>query len=81
MKELAIHVAPFTFKCKGMLKDIELGTYEIVKIPQREIASFISVQEDLRKVHLFGNDKIVRKIKEDCLTKYNVNNVLFVINE
>lgn len=81
MKELVIHVGPFVFKSEVIIKDNDLGTYETVKVPQRDLASFISSQKDITKVHLYGNDKVVRKIEEDCLTKFNVKNVAFSINK
>lgn len=81
MKELIIKIAPFVFKQCVYIRNIDTGEIEEVSIPQKELASFISLQENLKEVHIFGNEKFINKFQEDCLTKYNLKDCIFKINE
>lgn len=79
MKELIIKFEPFVFKQTVFIKH-EDGHVEKTNIPQKEISSYISLRPDIDKVHFFGNDKFIMKFKNECITKYKVNNVKFYIN-
>ena len=81
MKELIVKIAPFVLKQCVYIKDMNTGEIKEICIPQKELASFISLQEDLKEVHLFGNQKFIKKLQEDCICKYNVKNCIFKINE
>ena len=83
MKEISIKLAPFVLKQTIFIRQVsQIGedTLTTIDIPQSQIASFISLQTDLTNVHLFGNQKLAKKIQENCLKKYNVKNVMFTIN-
>ena len=80
MKEVIIKFEPFVFKQTVFIKH-ENGTLTEEKVPQKELASYISLLEDVDKVHLFGQDKFAMKVKEECLTKYKVNNIDICINK
>ena len=80
MKEVIIKFEPFVFKQTVFIKN-EDGTLVTDKVPQKELSSYISLLNDVSKVHLFGNDKYAMKLKEECLTKYKVNNIDICINE
>lgn len=83
MKEISIRITPFVLKQTIFIREVaEIGedTLTTISIPQSQIASFISLQPQLERVHLFGNQKFAKKIQEDCLKKYNVKNVTFTIN-
>lgn len=78
MKEVIIKFEPFVFKQTIFIK--EGNEIKQEQIPQKELSSFISLLDDVSKVHLFGNQKFAEKIKEECITKYKVNNIDFCIN-
>ena len=80
MKELIIRIAPFVLKQCVYIRDISTGEIQEHMVPQKELASFISLQEDIKEIHLFGNEKFIRKLKEDGMCKYNLN-CQFKINE
>ena len=83
MKEIGIKIAPFVLKQTVFIREVsEIGDDNVttVSMPWNEIPKFISLQTDLDKVYLFGSQKFAKKIQEDCLVKYNVKNVTFVIN-
>lgn len=78
MKEVIIKFEPFVFKQTIFIK--EGNEIKQEQIPQKELSSFISLLDDVNKVHLFGNQKFAEKIKEECTTKYKINNIDFCIN-
>ena len=80
MKELIIRIAPFVLKQCVYIRDINTGEIQEHMIPQKELANFISTQDNIKEIHLFGNEKFVRKLQEDCMCKYNVK-CKFTINE
>ena len=59
-------------------EDSVITQYEV---PQKELASYISLLDDVKKVHLFGNEKFAEKIKEECLTKFSVSDIEILINK
>lgn len=79
MKEIIIKFEPFVFKQTVFIKENNHINKE--EVPQKELSSYISLLEDVDKVHLFGNEKFADKIKEECMTKYKINNINFYINE
>lgn len=81
MKEIVIKFEPFVFKQTLFIKDEETGIIEEENIPQKELASYLSLKEDICKVHFFGNEKFAEKIKTECLTKYKMNNIEILINK
>lgn len=81
MKEVVIKFEPFVFKQTIFLKDEQTGTIIIDSIPQKEIASYLSLREDIHKVHFFGNKKFAEKIKTECATKYKMDSIEILINE
>lgn len=81
MKEIVVKFEPFVFKQTLFIKDEETGAIEQENIPQKELASYLSLREDICKVHFFGNEKFAEKIKTECLTKYKINNIEFLINK
>lgn len=81
MTDLAIRVNPFILKSTVMVRDKELGIYREEKIAHKDLAAFISAQENLDTVHLFGNEKYVKKIEEECIAKYNMERTIFLINK
>lgn len=78
MKQLIIKFEPFVFKQTVFLKEDD--DVQKIDIPQKELTSFISLQENLSAVHFFGNEKFIKKIEEECITKYKLNNVKYYIN-
>lgn len=81
MKEIVVKFEPFVFKQTLFIKDEETGVIEEENIPQKELASYLSLREDICKVHFFGNEKFAEKIKTECLTKYKMNNIEILINK
>ena len=81
MKEIVVKFEPFVFKQTLFIKDEETGVIEQENIPQKELASYLSLREDICKVHFFGNEKFAEKIKTECLTKYKMNNIEILINK
>ena len=81
MIDIVTKVFPGIFKCTVAIRDCEQGYYREEKVPFKDLASFIVSQENVRDVHLFGAEKYVKKIQEECLTKYTTNNIPnFLIN-
>lgn len=81
MKEIVIKFEPFVFKQNIFIKDNVTGEVTQEQIPQKEITSYISLlKDDIEKVHFFGNKKFAEKIKTECLTQYNLNDLDIVIN-
>ena len=78
MKELVIKIAPFVFKQTVFIK--EDGEWRTVEVPHKELTSFISLEPDVKTVHLFGNEKMVKKVQEECVTKYSLADIEFKIN-
>ncbi len=81
MKEIVVKFEPFVFKQNIFIKDEETGIITREQVPQKELASYLSLKEDLYKVHFFGNEKFAEKIKTECVTKYKMNNVEIIINK
>jgi len=82
MKEMILKVAPFVFKQTVYIVDRETNEVQEEQIPQKDLANYISLHEnEIDCVHLFGNEKFVRKIEQDCTCKYNVCKCNFKINE
>lgn len=81
MKEIVIQFQPFVFKQTVFIKEKESGEIIQQKIPQKELATYISLQQNVETVHFFGNAKFADKIKNECITKYKMNNVNILINK
>lgn len=81
MKEIVIKFEPFVFKQTVFIKDLETGKITQEKVPQAELASYLSLKENLLKVHFFGNAKFAQKIKTECATKFNLYDVEIIINK
>lgn len=79
MKEIVIKFEPFVFKQTVFIRD-ENGEIDQEQIPQKELASYLSLKEDICKVHFFGNAKFAEKLKTECVTKYKLQDSLFYIN-
>ena len=79
MKEIVIKFEPFVFKQTVFIRD-ENGEIDQEQIPQKELASYLSLKEDICKVHFFGNEKFAEKLKIECVTKYKLQDSLFYIN-
>lgn len=80
MKELIIKFEPFIFKQTIFIKE-DNDIIKQIQIPQKELAKFISLQENVSEIHFFGNKKFAEKIQEECITKYKLTNVRFSINK
>ena len=81
MKEAIIKFEPFVFKQTVFIKDDETGEVVQEHIPQAELTNYLSLKEDLHKIHFFGNAKFAQKIKAECVTKYKLDKVEILINE
>lgn len=81
MKEAIVKFEPFVFRQTVFIKDTENGEVTQEDIPQKELASYLSLKEDICKVHFFGNEKFASKIKTECLTKYKMDKVEIIINK
>ena len=57
MKEIVVKFEPFVFKQTLFIKDEETGAIEQENIPQAELTNYLSLKEDLHKIHFFGNAK------------------------
>lgn len=80
-KELIIKFEPFVFK-QTVFAKMEDGTIIKEQVPQKELASFISLLDNVSKIHFFGNESYAMKIKEECITKYNLKeNIVIEINK
>ncbi len=79
MKEIVIKFEPFVFKQTVFIRD-ENGGIDQEQIPQKELASYLSLKEDICKIHFFGNEKFAEKLKTECVTKYKLQDSLFYIN-
>ena len=81
MKELIIKFQPFVFKQVVFIKEGRKVSQQ--EVPQRELAEFISLCNNVDCVHFFGNEKFARKIKDDCICKYKMmpNRTKFVFNK
>lgn len=80
MTEVVIKFEPFVFKQTVFIKDVQTGIITQESIPQKDLASYLSLKTDLHKIHFFGNAKFAEKIKTECATKYNLQDQLFSIN-
>lgn len=80
MKEIVIKFEPFVFKQTVFIKDTENGEITQEHIPQKELTNFISLQEDVSKVHFFGNRKFAEKLRDECVTKYKLSESKFYFN-
>lgn len=78
--EIILKLQPFVFKQTLFVKQPGNNNIQEIKVKLEEIPKFLSIQKTLKKVHLYGNLKMVKKIKEECLTKYNLFQVEFSIN-
>ena len=81
MKEAVIKFEPFVFKQTVFIKDNDTGEVKREQIPQSELASYLSLKEDICRVHFFGNEKFADKIKTECFTKYKMDKVEIIINK
>ena len=82
MKEMIIKLAPFVLKQTVYIIDKETKEVKEDKIPQKELSKYISLHEnDIDHVHLFGNEDFIRKIQEECISKYKVCKCDFKINK
>ncbi len=80
MKEVVIKFEPFVFKQTVFIRDSS-GEIQKEQVPQRELANYISLLNDVEKVHLFGNKNFAEKIKSDCITKYKISETKIIINK
>lgn len=80
MKQIVIKFEPFVFRQTVFIKDEDSGEITQESIPQKELASYLSLEEDICKVHFFGNEKFANKIKTECISKYKFQDSLFCIN-
>ena len=80
MKEIVIKFEPFILKQTVFIKDSETGQIKHEAIPQKELVGFIALQDNLDKIHLFGNYKFAEKIKNECITKYKLKEEKFYFN-
>ncbi len=79
MKEIIIKFEPFCFNQTVFMKDNETGQVVKEDIPQKDLSSFISlVENECCKIHFFGNKDFAEKIKEECLTKYNIHTDILI---
>ena len=81
MKEVVIKFEPFVFRQTVFIRDNQTGEIKQEEIPQKELASYLSLKEDICKVHFFGNKKFADKIKTECVTKYKMDNIEIIINK
>ena len=81
MKDVIIKFEPFVLKQQMYIKDDTTGHVDEYKVLQKEIPIYLSLLTDIKCVHLFGNEKFVEKIKTDCITKFQMENVKFEINK
>ena len=81
MKEIVIKFEPFVFKQTVFIKDTQTGQVSQQSIPQKELTNFISLQTEAEKIHFFGNKKLAEKIKEECVTKYKLQESKFYFNK
>lgn len=82
MKEMIIKLAPFVLKQTVYIIDKETKEVKEDKIPQKELASYISLHEDeINCIHLFGNESFIKKVQEECSCKYKVCKCDFKINQ
>lgn len=80
MKEVIIKFEPFVFKQTVFIKD-EKGEITQEHIPQKELGSFISLLNDVKTVHFFGNEKFAEKVKTECVTQYKLKDLEILINK
>ncbi len=76
MKEIIIRFQPFIFKQNVYIRDLQTDKLELEQVASKDLAKYIatkSVAENCNKVLLFGNKSFANKIKEECMTKYNLN--------
>lgn len=82
MKEMLIKIAPFVFKQTVYTIDRETNEVREDKVPQKELPSFFSLHEDeIDCIHIFGKEEFVKKIQEECMTKYKICKCDFKINK
>ncbi len=81
MKEVVIKFEPFVLKQTVFVKDLDTGEIVQEHIPQKELANYLSLKENLHKVHFFGNAKFAQKIKTECVTKFKLDKVEILINK
>lgn len=82
MREMIIKIAPFVLN--QTVYTIDKDTNEVTedKVPQKDLAKFFSQHEnDVDCIHIFGKEEFVRKIQEECMTKYSGNKCNFKINK
>lgn len=81
MKELIIKFQPFVFKQTVFIKEGNKLSEE--QVPQRDLANYISLCKGVDTVHFFGNEKFAKKVREDCICKYNLtpNKIKFFFNK
>lgn len=80
MKQIVVKFEPFDFRQTVFIKDDTTGNIKQELVPQKELVSYLSLKEDVYKIHFFGNEKFADKIKTECITKYNFNESVFCIN-
>ena len=80
MQEVVIKFEPFVFKQTVFIKNLESGNVSEEHIPQKDLANYLSLMQDIKQVHFFGNAKYAEKIKNECLTKYKMDKVEITIN-
>ena len=57
MKEAIIKFEPFVFKQTVFIRDDETGEVVQEHILQAELTNYLSLKEDLHKIHFFANAK------------------------
>ena len=81
MKEIIIKFEPFVFKQTVFIKNLETGQVTQDFVPQKDLAKYIASQDNVTKVHFFGNKKYADKVKIECLNKFKNQPVEIVINK
>lgn len=82
MREMIIKIAPFVLKQTVYIVNRETNEVIEDKVPQKDLAKYFSAhQNDVDCIHLFGKEEFVKKIQEECITKYKIQNCDFKINK
>ena len=83
MREIIIKYNPFLFSQTVFIRDdmSKMVTNYSVKTPDlNRFVSEVGKKKDVKAIHLFGNEKMVNKMKTECATQYDVNPAKFYIN-
>ena len=80
MQEVVIKFEPFVLDQTIFIKNLDSGNISEEHIPQKELANYLSLMQDVKQIHFFGNEKFAEKIKTECLTKYKMDKIEITIN-